>query len=217
MPRYTYLLFDLDGTLTDSEEGVVKSFQHGLRAFGIEENNPALLRRVIGPPLLSSYRDYYGLDAQQAMRAVKVFQERYETVGKFENRPYPGMADLLCALNKAGYQLIVATSKPEYFARQILDHFALTQYFAYIFGADEDIGRTEKADVIREAMRVCPQLDCNNTVMIGDRKYDVLGAWEWGLDCIGVLYGFGDRAELEAAGARAIVASVAELEALLLH
>ena len=214
--QYTTLLFDLDGTLTDSEVGIVGCVRHSLRAFGIEETDAMLLRSFIGPPLHASYRRHYGFSEAQTEAAVALFRERYEATGKFENRPYDGIPELLGRLKAAGLNLMLATSKPEHFARQILAHFDLAAHFGCIRGADDAQGRFEKQHVIETLLREHPQLNRDNTIMIGDRVYDVEGAALCGLDCIGVAYGFGSRDELEIAGAKYIVESVDALGALLL-
>lgn len=214
--KYTTLLFDLDGTLTDSEEGIVKCVQYSLRPFGIEENDSAVLRSFIGPPLRASYQQIYGFTEEQATAAIDIFHERFDAVGKFENRPYDGIPELLGRLKNAGYHLMLATSKPERFAWQIMAHFALRDFFDVICGADETLGRFEKHDVIQEILRTQPQLGRDNAIMVGDRKYDVEGAALCGLDCIGVTYGFGGRDELMAAGAKYIAETVSALGMLLL-
>ncbi|MEA5136094.1 MAG: HAD family hydrolase [Candidatus Fimivivens sp.] len=214
--KYTTLLFDLDGTLTDSEEGIVKCVQHSLSPFGIEENDAAVLRSFIGPPLKVSYEQIYGFTEKQITKAIDIFHERFDAVGKFENRPYDGVHKLLEQLKSAGFRLMLATSKPERFARQIMAHFALEHYFDVICGEDEIKGRSEKYEVIQEILRTQPQLNRDNAIMIGDRKYDVKGAQLCGLDCIGVTYGFGCREELTAAGAKYIVDTVPALGELLL-
>lgn len=213
---YTTLLFDLDGTLTDSEEGIVKCVQHSLRLFGIEEEDTAVLRSFIGPPLRDSYKQIYGFSEAQMALAIDAYHARFDAVGKFENRPYDGIAELLERLKYAGYRLMLATSKPEHFSRQIMAHFALEGYFDFMCGADETLNRIEKQDVIREILRIYPELNRDSAIMVGDRKHDVQGAAACGLNCIGVAYGFGGRDELEAAGAKYIVDSVAELGDLLL-
>ncbi|WMJ84893.1 HAD hydrolase-like protein [Oscillospiraceae bacterium LTW-04] len=215
--KYTTLLFDLDGTLTDSEEGIVKCVQHSLRPFGIEENDPVVLRSFIGPPLSASYKQIYNFTEGQITVAIDTFHERFDAVGKFENRPYDGICELLERLKNANFRLMLATSKPEHFARQIMAHFALEGYFDVICGSDEMQGRFEKQDVIQEILRIQPQLNRDNTIMIGDRKYDVEGAALCGLDCIGVAYGFGGHDELMTAGAKYIVETVPELGVLLLE
>ena len=214
--QYTTLLFDLDGTLTDSEEGIVKCVQHSLRAFGIEETDALVLRSFIGPPLRASLKRAYGFSDAQIATAVDIFHERFDAVGKFENRLYDGIPALLKQLKQAGCRLMLATAKPEHFARQIMAHFTLEEYFDFICGVDETQGRLDKQDVIGEILRLNPELSRDNTVMIGDRKYDVEGAALCGLDCIGVVYGFGGRDELQAAGAKYIVQTVDALGALLL-
>lgn len=214
--QYTTLLFDLDGTLTDSEEGIVKCVQHSLRAFGIEERDPLVLRSFIGPPLRDSYKRLYSFTDEQMATAIDIFHERFDAVGKFENRPYDGIPELLSRLKNTGYRLMLATSKPEHFAQQIMEHFKLANYFDFICGAVDEGERQEKQDVIREILRTYPQLNRENTIMVGDRKYDVQGAVHCGLDCVGVTYGFGGRDELLTAGAKYIVETVAALSALLL-
>ncbi len=214
--QYTTLLFDLDGTLTDSEEGIVKCVRHSLKALDIEENDAAVLRSFIGPPLTVSYKQIYGFTEEQSTIAIDIFHERFDAVGKFENRPYDGIHELLEQLKNAGFRLMLATSKPEHFARQIMAHFALENYFDVICGADEMNGRSEKHDVIQEILRAHPHLNRDNAIMIGDRKYDVEGAAFCGLDCVGVTYGFGGRDELIAAGAKYIVDTVTQLGVLLL-
>lgn len=214
--KYTTLLFDLDGTLTDSEEGIVKCVQYSLCPFGIEENDAAVLRSFIGPPLRVSYEQIYGFKEEQITKAIDIFHERFDAVGKFENRPYDGIHTLLEQLKDAGFRLMLATSKPERFARQIMAHFSLEHYFDVICGEDERKGRSEKYEVIQEILRTQPQLNRDNAIMIGDRKYDVKGAALCGLDCIGVTYGFGGRDELIAAEAKYIVDTVPALGELLL-
>ncbi|HWP51992.1 MAG TPA: HAD hydrolase-like protein [Clostridia bacterium] len=215
--KYTTLLFDLDGTLTDSEEGIVKCVQYSLHPFGIEENDPLVLRSFIGPPLTHSYKQIYGFSDEQTAKAIDIFHERFDAIGKFENRPYDGIPELLKQLKAANRHLMLATSKPERFARQIMAHFALEDYFDFICGADETQGRFEKQDVIREILCVHPQLNRDNAIMIGDRKYDIEGAALCGLDCIGIAYGFGSLVELQTAGATYIAETVAALDALLLN
>lgn len=213
---YTTLFFDLDGTLTDSEEGIVKCVQYSLRVLGLEEQDASVLRSFIGPPLRASYQQVYGFSEAQTTAAIDLFHERFDALGKFENRPYDGIPALLGGLKRAGFKLMLATSKPEHFARQIMAHFSLEDYFNAICGADEAQGRCEKQDVIKELLRLNPPLNRDNTIMVGDRKYDVEGAALCGLDCIGVAYGFGGWAELQAAGAKYVVSSVDALGALLL-
>ena len=208
------VLFDLHGTLTDCQLGITNSVAQALAHFGIHEE-PRNLLKFIGPPLNESLPEYYGFTQEQTAKAVEVFREYFVEKGWLENAPYPGAAELLRDLRRAGLRLLVATSKPEAQAVRVLEHFELSQYFDRICGApagNEDGAR--KAAVIREALR-CAE-EPSSAVMVGDRRHDVEGARETGLPCIGVLYGYGDRAELEAAGAAFVAEDMDALRALLL-
>ena len=208
-----HILFDLDGTLTDSEPGIIHSVQHALAAFGITAD-PTELRSYIGPPLINSFRDTAGLSEADAQRAVTVYREYFSVQGLYENALYPGVSEMLKAVRAAGNTLAVATSKPEIFARRIIDYFQLDSFFEAVCGADLEGLRSEKPDVIRYAL---DQLHHPaDVIMVGDRKHDILGARENGLDAVGVLYGYGSRTELEQAGTHRLVSTVPELETLLL-
>lgn len=211
-----YLLFDLDGTLTDPMEGITKSVQYALKRYGIEEPDLQKLCPFIGPPLKDSFVNYYGFPEEQAAQAVHVFREYFADRGIFENRVYEGMKEQLLALKTAGRTLAVATSKPEHFARQILEHFGLADCFAFIGGADMAEIRVKKGDVIRYVMENAGIPDASQAVMVGDREHDILGAKENGMASVGVLFGYGSREELERAGADAVAESVSELGELLL-
>lgn len=213
---YHTILFDLDGTLTDPGEGITNSVAHSLRHYGIEVPDRTELYKFIGPPLYESYMKYYGFDEKTAHEAVEVYREYYRPRGIFENRVYDGIPELLSALKAAGKRLLVATSKPEGFSRQILEHFNLIQYFDFVAGSTLDSSRVLKADVIRHALTQTGLTPDEGVVMVGDREHDVLGAAECGLGCVGVLFGYGSRPELEAAGAAAIAATVEELGDVLL-
>lgn len=203
-----YILFDLDGTLTDPEVGITRSVDYSLRHFGIETDDIRTLRKFIGPPLLDSFRDFYGFSTEKAAEAVEKYRERFSVTGIFENEPYPGIYELLEKLKASGFTLAVASSKPEVFTRRIIEHFDLAPYFTEVCGSELDGSRTDKAEVIAYALGKLgsPAPDC--TVMVGDRKHDIVGAKKNGLTSIGVLYGFGDDAELRDAGADHIAASV---------
>ena len=205
------LLFDLDGTLTDSQLGITRSVAYALEGFGIQETDQARLRRFIGPPLNDSFMEFYGFTLQQAQAATARYRERYNVTGWLENRVYPGIPDLLEGLNRQGRRLIVATSKPTPTTMDILEHFGLLPWFQAVSGSEFDGTRGTKAQVIAYALELAGITDPDRAVMIGDRRHDVAGAKEAGIPCVGVLYGFGDRAELEAAGADRIVETVAEL------
>ena len=208
---YKAILFDLDGTLTDSSVGITKSVIYALKKYGIEEEDQKKLYAFIGPPLTESFQKFYGFSAEQSIEAVEYYREYYREIGIFENKVYEGMKETLRQLKEKGKRLMVATSKPEPFARRIIRHFGLASYFEYVAGMELDGGRGTKAEVIAYALQSCGIDDRGKTVMVGDREHDVIGAKKEGLDCIGVLYGFGSREELEKAGADWIIEKPEEL------
>ena len=211
------ILFDLDGTLTDPKEGITKAVAIALEHFGIQEE-PGNLTHFIGPPLDESFPEFYGFDREQVAVATETFREYYVRQGWLENVPDPGMVELLRDLQAAGKRLLVATSKPEVTAVRILEHFGMAQYFDRICGAPLDSQEgARKANVIRNALSWAgPGWDAGNTVMVGDRRHDVAGAHEVGLPCVGVLYGYGSRAEHEKAGAEFIAEDIPALQRLLM-
>lgn len=213
--KYSYVLFDLDGTVTDPEEGITKSVQYALQHFSIEVQERRELYKFIGPPLKDSFMEFYGFTEQQAGEALLKYRERFEVTGWRENVVYDGMEKLLRHLRRRGKRIMLATSKPEVFAEQILVYFGLRDYFDFVGGASLDGRRNYKADVIRYVLDANGISSREKVVMVGDRKFDILGAKEFGLETVGVLYGYGDREELTTAGADHLVGSVAELEALL--
>ena len=201
MKHYDVVLFDLDGTITDPGEGITNSVAYALDKFGIEVTDRKELYKFIGPPLYESFEKFYGFSHEDALKAVDIYREYYRPKGIFECYVYDGIVELLKRLKDEGKTVIVATSKPEGFARQIMEHFDLTQYFTYIAGATMDGSRILKADIIDYALKTCGVTDLTGVVMVGDREHDVFGAQKIGVDSIGVLFGYGDRAEHEAAGA----------------
>jgi phosphoglycolate phosphatase len=212
---YDYLLFDLDGTLTQSGPGIMHSAAWALEQLGIDPGGEEQLRRVVGPPLSESYRRFYGLSPEQTEEAVRLFRVWYnEQGGIFESEPYPHVPAMLRALKERGKHLLVATSKPEPLSLRILEHFGLMPYFEGLAGSTMDEKRTKKGEVIAYALKTF-QLDPAETIMVGDRKHDVEGARENGLPCIGVLYGYGSREELAAAGAAALAEDLPALASLL--
>lgn len=200
-----YLLFDLDGTLTDPGEGITNSVAYALERFGIRVEDRRELYPYIGPPLTDSFVRCHGLTPEQAVEALWLYREYFGVKGMLENTLYDGIAALLEKLQNDGYTLLVATSKPEEYTVQILQHFGLDSYFAFVAGNTLDESRPTKASVIAYLRERYPAICAENAVMIGDRKYDVEGALQNGLPSIGVLYGYGSREELEAAGATVIV------------
>lgn len=208
------LLFDLDGTLTNPFEGITNAIVHALGEMGIRETDRQKLTAFIGPPLLQSFREFYGMTEEEAAAATRAFRVYYERQGIYENIPYEGISEALSALRTRGKRLFVATSKPEPFAVRILKRFSLSQYFDGTAGATLDETRTEKAEVIAYALdrfRIPKQ----GTLMIGDRKHDILGAKQNGLHALGVLYGFGSREELLGAGADLLCETPADLPAVI--
>ena len=203
MKKYEYILFDLDGTLTDSSEGIMKSILYALDTMGIERPSEETLRLFIGPTLDYSYRTYMKLDEDAIKEGIRLYRDRYSKVGKFENRPYDGIKDALALLKNKGCKLLVASGKPETFVNDILEHFDLMKYFDFCAGSTLDGVRSKKDDIIAYAFRnmgITPDI-YDKVLMVGDRKFDVEGAKSIGIDCLGVRYGFAPQGELEEAGA----------------
>jgi phosphoglycolate phosphatase len=212
--RYDVVLFDLDGTLTDSGLGVANGVLYALEKMEFEKPNDALLKKYLGPPLWTSFADFAGMTQEETVEAVRWYRQYYNEIGAYENSIYPGIPELLKRLTENGTRVAVATSKVDYAAVKILQHFNLDHYFEVIAGSDESGElRGTKAKVIAHALTELRMCDGTKIVMIGDREHDILGAKEHEIPGIGVLYGYGDRAELAAAGAAVIVADVAALEA----
>lgn len=215
--KYQLLLFDLDGTLTDPKEGITKSAAYALKHFGIEVD-PDNLTAFIGPPLKDSFMQYYDFSEEQAMEAISKFRERFSEIGIFENKVFPGIHEMLQALIASGKTLALATSKPEIFARRILEKYELDMYFEYIVGSEINETRTKKSEVIEEVLKQA-QISgeaLKQCLMIGDRKQDVEGAKACQLDSLGVEFGYAEEGELEAAGANYIAMTVKELQDFLL-
>ena len=215
---YRYIFFDLDGTLTDSKEGVVNCVRYAAQKLGGPQLDDETVLKFIGPPLQDSFMRYCGFSAEKGLEAVQVFRERYVPVGQYENRPGPGLVEMCRRLREKGYVLALASSKPEELCVSICDRFGFAPYLSATTGSPPD-GDWEKADVIREAMRRLglTETDQPAILMVGDRKFDVLGAKECGIDCAGVeFFGYAAPGELEKAGAVAVVATPEELEAFIL-
>lgn len=205
MKSYDTFFFDLDGTIIDSSVGITNSVMYALKRFGIEETDRMSLYKFIGPPLTESFERFYGFDEEKAIEAVNVYREYYADKGIFEIEVYEGIPETVKALKKAGKKVVVATSKPEIFARRIMEYIGLSEYFDYIAGMGMDGARNTKAEVIDYAMEACQLTEKEKILMIGDREHDVIGAKRIGIDCVGVLYGFGSQEEFEEAGATYIV------------
>ncbi|GAB6424525.1 HAD family hydrolase [Bacillus luti] len=197
---YTTFLFDLDGTLTDPKEGVINSVLYALEKIGIEEVNISELDSFIGPPIQQSFVDRYNMNEIEVERAVFYFREYLKQSGLLENKVYDGISTLLQELKDAGNRLFVATSKPTVFAKQVLDHFQLTNYFEDIVGSNLDGTRIKKEEIIAHILQTNDELNKEETVIIGDRKHDIIGANHNGIASIGVLYGYGSKEELTEVG-----------------
>ena len=211
------ILFDLDGTLTDSGPGILNCLEYALQDQGIPVPEREEMRKLLGPPLVVTFCDVFGMNEEQASQAIDKYRERYHDVGLFENSVYDGVPELLAELQGAGLRLATATSKPEYSATRILQHFELDQYFDFIGAAALDGSRDSKNLVIAHTLQnTNTHPTSHNIIMIGDRHHDVHGAKEHGIDTIGVLWGYGDRDELDEAGAINIAKNPVELRDLLL-
>jgi phosphoglycolate phosphatase len=197
---YTNLLFDLDGTLTDPCLGITNSIRYALCKFGISEEDEERLKLFIGPPLENSFVMYYNFSLVEAKRAVRYYREYFSVKGMYENKLYDGVPAVLQALKERKKRCFLATSKPKMYAKIILQHFDIEGYFEYVAGSNLDGYLSEKEDLIRHVLEKC-ELAREETVMIGDRKYDIIGAKKNGIASAGVLYGYGGRGELEEEGA----------------
>lgn len=217
MQQYQYILFDLDGTLTDPALGITNSVIHALSRFGISVTDRKELYPFIGPPLTDSFRRFYGCSEEQAAQAVEYYREYFKDKGIFENTLIDGAEPLLKSLKQHGKTVILATSKPLVFADRILKHFSLDRYFDFTCGSELDGRLTDKAEVIGEALRQAGITDLARAVMIGDRSYDMIGATKNGLTPVGVLFGYGSREELTDAGAVFLAESMDSLNRYLLQ
>ncbi|MDD5804471.1 HAD-IA family hydrolase [Blautia sp. HCP3S3_H10_1] len=209
---YKAILFDLDGTLTDSGEGITKSVQYALERIGKPEPDLQKLRVFVGPPLIEQFEEYAGIDEKTARRAVEIYRERYAPIGIYENELYPGIEDMLAGLKNRGYKIGIASSKPENFVKIVAEYFHIESYFDEIVGSEPEGGRTNKTEVIEEALRRMGLTDHRDQViMVGDKEHDVFGARRAGLECIAVSYGYGTKEELENARPLKIVNSAEEI------
>ena len=215
MQKKRTLLFDLDGTLTDPMIGITKSVRYALNRFGIEVNSLEELIPFIGPPLKKSFENFYGFTESDAEKAVEIYREYFSTTGLFENKVYEGISELLSALKGENKRLFVATSKPTVFAKQILEHFSLAEYFEDICGSFLSGERVEKIDVIRHVLKE-HHIDPDDAVMVGDRRFDIDSSKALGLLTVGVLYGYGSEEEIKKAAPDKIANRVCDLAALLL-
>lgn len=213
--RYKYIFFDLDGTLTDPQEGITNCVKYSLESFGIHETDYSKLMRFIGPPLVYSFSEYYGFDAEKSRAAVTKYRERFADIGIFENRVYDGIEDVLQKLVDTAHILVLATSKPKVFADRIMTKYRLRPYFKLICGSELDGTRDNKDEVIEYAISKL-QIPREQIIMVGDRKHDILGAKKCGIASCGVRYGYAEPNELEDAGADYIAEDMTDLLEILM-
>ncbi|MBA5851150.1 HAD family hydrolase [Clostridium sp. cel8] len=206
--KYKNILFDLDGTLTDSKEGIIKSVQYSLKKYGINVKNLDELQKFIGPPLKDSFMTYYNFDESKALCAIDYYREYFKDKGIFENKVYKDVEKMLSALKENGFKIILATSKPTIFAEKIIKHFNLQGYFDNVVGSNLDGSRGKKGQVIKYIMDNYLKGKHGETIMVGDRKHDIIGARENNIDCIAVSYGYGSLNEIKNSMPTYIVDSV---------
>lgn len=213
---YDYLLFDLDGTLTDSGPGIMNAAAYALEQMGVPVGERGLLKRFVGPPLNQTFHNLYGIPWSHTMEAILKYRYYYNEMGGiFENEPYPGIHELLDELKTAGKHLLVATSKPFPMAQRVLDHYDLSQYFESVHAGTLDEGGCIKSVIVGQAVEACGAEAQGRILMIGDREHDVIGAHKNDLPCVGVLWGYGSREEHENAGADYIAEDYEQLKAII--
>lgn len=201
---YQAVLFDLDGTLTDSGLGITNAVAYALTKLGIQPPPREELNRFVGPPLHDSFRIFYGMTEEESVEAVRLFREYYNLQGVYENVVYDGIPQMLRALSEAGFLLAIATSKPEHMAKKVMAHFGLDRWITCIAGASLDTSRNKKDQVIAYALNEFG-IDPATAVMVGDREHDAIGACAFGIPTVGVAWGYGSREELQSAGCIAVV------------
>lgn len=197
MQKYKCLLFDLDGTITDSSEGIINSIIYALEKMDVTVTDKDVLKKFVGPPLMDSYKKYFGFTQKEAELGLKLFREYFSEKGIFENRLFDGMYNLLTDLYNNGYELVLATSKPDLYAEQILKHFDIYKYFTHISACPMDEANTTKLDVIKTALEMTSVKNNDEILMIGDTSFDIIGARICRIDSIGVLYGTDTAEELK--------------------
>lgn len=215
---FQYILFDLDGTITESGPGIMNSVYYAVTKMGYEVEDRNVLRRFIGPPLSESFQKYFGMTKEQAGEAIQTYREYYTSQGIFENTVYEGFEDSIKVLKESGKKLAIATSKPEKFAKQIAEHFDFAKYFDVICGASMDESLVAKADIMANALNALgvSEEQKEKVMMVGDREHDIFGAKKNHVASMGVLYGYGDRAELERAGADYIIEHASDIAKVIL-
>ena len=216
MKDYSTVFFDLDGTLVDSGEGVRNSVEYALNKFGIKVENKDSLSCFIGPPLTVSFKTFYGFDDEKADLGVSYYREYYKDKGIFEGYVYEGIEETLKRLKDAGKTVMVATSKPELFAKRVLEKFGIAKYFDFIAGATlDEKTRANKIEIMDYALKSC-NVSPKDVIMVGDRLFDIEGAKHFGMECIAVLYGYGSKEEFIKYGAEYIVETPKDIADLIL-
>ncbi len=216
MHKYEAILFDLDGTLTDPKKGITNSIQYALEKLHITDYDREILVKFIGPSLDESFKQYFSMDHDQAFTAINYYREYFKVKGLYENHIYPGIPELLERIHGEKRHIFVATSKPTPFAKEILTHFKLATFCEDIVGSNLDLTRVKKTEIIEYVLQKIPQIPREKVVMIGDRKYDIIGAKNANIASIGVTYGYGNLGEIQQAQPTVIANDVAELSHLLL-
>ena len=215
--QFDTILFDLDGTLTDPAEGITNSVAYALEKMGITPPNKKELLKFIGPPLAESFEKFYNLSKEDSYKAVDIYREYFAPKGIFENTLFNGIPEMLTSLKNAGKRIALATSKPEIFARQILEHFDLAKYFDLVVGSNLDGSLTDKSEVVALVLKRMNKVDLSRTAMVGDRSHDIIGGVKNGLYPVGVSFGYGSIDELKNSGAKYIANSVEELTNFLMN
>ncbi|MGE7649126.1 HAD family hydrolase [Peribacillus frigoritolerans] len=216
MDKYKVILFDLDGTLSDPKVGITKSVQYALQKMNIVEPDIDKLECFIGPPLQVSFAEYYDFDEKNTQKAIELYRERFKEKGMFENELYSNITLLLKSLKEQQFTLVVATSKPTVFAEQILKYFNIDQYFELIVGSNLDGTRASKTEIIQYILDKYQEHTLSDFIMIGDRKHDIIGANNTGINSIGVTYGYGSFEEVSNSNPTHIVKSVSQLKDILM-
>lgn len=215
MKRYKHIIFDLDGTLSDPGLGITNSIMYALEKYGIKAERSELYK-FIGPPLRESFTVYFGFDKDQAEQAVGYYREYFSDKGMYENQLYPGINDLLAGLNLKNRKLYIATSKPYDYSVRILEHFGILEYFDFVSGSNMDGSMSDKSDLIDKIMIYIKNEEQAETIMIGDRRYDIEGAKHHNIDSAAVLYGYGEKAELENVEPTYLIENTEQLAVILL-
>ncbi len=216
MKNYSVIAFDLDGTLSNPERGLVETFSYALGKMGIDFGEKQELKRFIGPPLYDEWQRVYGLTPQESSRALEFFHEYYSVYGWWDNELYDGVEKMLDDLKRANKTIVLATSKPEIFAKKILKLFGIDGYFDFIGGASTDKIRDKKWEVLEYSLESIGSPSCDECILVGDRVYDAEGAARCGIASLGVLYGHGSKSEIESSGFTEIAENVADIAKLLI-